>query len=209
MDYTIGVQLSVQFLALGSVLYHKYHYRKSTNGFLFYMIMLVMVECTAAVLHHFHRPNLYIYNVFSLLSFSFLFWWFRSVLENKQWIILTIYSLFLGSYLYSIFTLDINETLFPIPLMIGTVGIIIVSGLYFYDLLRSDEVIYFMRLKEFWITVGLLLFYVAFLPLFLFQQVLFTRLSEFALVIMILNIILYVSFSYAFLVKPPNPLLDE
>ncbi len=201
---TTAIQLAVMTIALLSVVYHKVKYKRPTEGFLYFMIIALMVELSANFMRFNEISNLWLYNYFMLYSFLFYFWWYQKTLNLRNKVIYGFILLFIVDFIYCIITQDGSISLFSAPWIIGTVGIILCSALYFYKLLNSEEVIHFSNLKEFWITIGLLMFHVAFLPLFLFQNILFANIFEFTLVIMTLNVILYSSITYGFLVQPPS-----
>ena len=92
-----------------------------------------------------------------------------------------------------------SNTLWTIPLTAGTIIIIILAGVFFYNLLQSKVVTDYKKELKFWIIIGLLVFYVGFLPVQLMQKYIDGLSIDYYFVVMLLNFLMYGSFSIGFL----------
>lgn len=181
--------------------YFKYDLYKNTaqKFYLFFLAYVVINESLSYLLsYHLAIRNLFLYNIFTLVSFTFYFYWFYQILKNKR-TILWFGSIFLFAVIVSLFTEDFWNTLWSIPLTVGTVFVTIASVMFYLQLLKQDEVENYLLDLRFWLVTGILVFYLGFLPIQLMLEFISTNLLVHRIALLILNILMYGSFVIGFL----------
>ena len=190
---------SFQISACIAAILSSHRYKKTKQRlFLFFLIYVIITEASGYILSY-YRPNFPVYNVFTIVSGFFYLFWFRSILNQKK--VITIFIvLFFGSIITSFLLEDFFESLWGISLILLAFLILCCVTLYFSKLLNSSTVIEFQKEQQFWICTGLLIFYLGFMPLLLFQDSYFKLvISDYLFAIMTLNSIMYGFFIISFL----------
>ena len=180
-------------------------YKNSTQkNFIFFLGFVLIVEILGYIISQFfHMKSQRVYNVYTVVSFYFFLYWFNLILNKKLLIkiFVLVFSISIGfAILYENFLTE----LWRIPLTIGTILILICSGLFYYKLLNSDEIFYYQKSQKFWIVTGLLIFYIAFLPIQLFQPYLNISSLTYSISLTVLNILLYGFLTISFLCIKKN-----
>lgn len=181
-----------------TITYKKY---KNTNQkyFIYFLGFVLVVELLGYLIPQFFKiKSQFIYNIFTIVSFSFYLYWFNLILKRKRLINIG-YILFTISIFFSIFFEDFFKGLWRISLTTGTVLVLFFSVLFYYDLLKRNEVFHYQKSQKFWIVTGLLVFYIAFLPIQLLQPYIKLGSINYRIAITFLSIILYGIFTISFL----------
>lgn len=191
--------LIIQFLACVAAIYFWKNY-KNTNlwiflpfliySFIHELISFLFVE----VFRYNPRP---LVNVYIVISFLVYIYWFDKILNLRywKWIIGLIY---LVTFLYDLFDHGFSNQLFKTGLLIQAIMILSFSVIYFIRLLNDNKVVYYQKIPEFWIILGLLTFYIAFTPLFLVTGKGYNIVIAYYTAINILNFILYTCYILGF-----------
>lgn len=150
------------------------------------------------------RYNWWMYNLLRFITFNCLFFIYYKYLKTKiykKWIrifmlIYIITSVINWSFLQS-FIWNNSE----IPRTIGSIFLIVTILFYFIELLKSEKVLVFHRLLLFWISVGLLLYYAGTIPfaLKINGYALIPGIHKLFLIVYILAIIMYLTFTFGFI----------
>ena len=196
---------SIQIIALiSAIIYWKYYKNTSQRYFLYLLIVIVFFEILATYIKE-GTPykNFPIYNLLSLFSFLFYFYWFRLVLKEKKWL-KPMLVVFIISTCYSLFTQDFFYNLWAEMWYVGSVFILFNAFLYYNELLNKTTLLNYKKSAEFWVATGLLMYHVGFLPLLLFMDYYSSNHYYYRLPILILNIILYSCFIKSFLCLKPQ-----
>ena len=198
---TIDIVMSlVQVICLVlSIYYYKFYKNSTEKHFVFFLSYVIITEILGYVLVY--NPNYsvqVVYNIFTIISFSFYLYWFSLIL-NKSSYIQVCALIFLISIVFQIVIDSSVNILWKIPLTTGTVILIVSSTLFYLKLLNSSEVINYFKSQKFWIVTGLLIFYVGFLPIQILQESINGLSIDYYLIIMLLNIFMYGSFSVGFI----------
>lgn len=108
-----------------------------------------------------HRPNVWIYNIFTPLEFLFYGFIFYSVFKRPSFKKIALY--FIPLYLLCVI---INEAYIQgfdkfhsNTMVIGSVCMIFLSCIYFYELIQSEEKADVLKDSMFWVSTGILFFY--------------------------------------------------
>jgi hypothetical protein len=149
-----------------------------------------------------------VYNFFSLIEFTFYFFILREVIRGRrmkriiQVVIFVYAALHLGNI---IFIQKING--FPgMTYALGCLVIVAICIYYFYELFQIPQPVALVRQPAFWICSGLLFFYCVSFPIFAPMNLLKglppVILKNLVQIIQVLNVLLYSSFTIAFLCRP-------
>lgn len=110
--------------------------------------------------------NAIIYNVYYGIFFTYLFILFRKYLKRKKF--KSVVTAFLIVYFFTFFIEGFFKNYLiefqTIAYVLAAVQLIIIIILYFIEILESDKVLVVGKNLLFWISVGLLLFYVGYVP---------------------------------------------
>ena len=90
----------------------------------------------------------------------------------------------------------------------GTLLLLLVNVLFYFDLLKSNQILNLKKQLPIYISVGVLVFYLCVTPIDLFSQY-FKRVNELfvnvkAIIYIIANILMYTTFTIGFLVCAKN-----
>jgi len=112
------------------------------------------------------RYNKIIYNIYNVISFSYLFLLYRSYLNNKKRrkIILYFILVYIISFIINGFYQNYLKQSQTVPYLIASVFLIISVVFYFIQILNSEKVLKVNKNLLFWISVGLFLFYIGIIP---------------------------------------------
>jgi len=132
------------------------------------MIFIVCTETLGYVVYEYIGfPNNFIYNIYSLVIYILYIqltnMLVKSVLLKKvlNYFSIILILFFLADNLWNrnFFTELQMNTYF-----LGAVFLIISVAGYLYEIINTDKIVIFYKLRSFWVSMGLLLFYVPFIP---------------------------------------------
>lgn len=164
----VYVVRSFQGLALiASILFfHKYKHTA-----LRYLPLILgctfILELFGSYLYELLAYNALFFNIYNILFFSYFYYVFYHFLKtraNKKWVLMCapIYSLIV---IIDFFSFDFVEESQLYSYFAGACLLISCIILYFIEMLRSSRVLSMRQDLMFWISTGLLLFYVGYLPI--------------------------------------------
>lgn len=193
--------LLIQLLACLAAIYKWKSIRKTPLWiFLPFLIYSFLNEVTTTAFYSFTSINFrYLYNIYCIVSFFVYLYWFDRILKLKlwKWIVTLV---FLGAVVYDVITSDSLKQLIKTALLVQAIILLIFSVIYFVRLLNKEEVVHYQLIPEFWIILGLLVFHIAFVPLFLLTGLGYNIQKAYSIAINILNYILYSSYILGFYV---------
>jgi len=186
-------------LLLAVITYKKY---KNTpeKVFLYFLIYAVIfTEFTALVLAFFNIQSYHIYNTYILVSTSiYHFWFYKIIPAQKNWVLFS-QVIFLAVYFYMFSYGTFLTDTWTQPIIVGSISVLIFSGIYFIQLLGQDEELKVFSSQRFWIVIGLFIFNLGIVPVLYFQNKTGIAPVVYNSIIMILIIILYGCFIVSFL----------
>lgn len=153
--------------------------------------------------------NFWLYNIYNVLSFSFLTIYFTSFLKNKYWKVL-FWILTIGFIVVSAIIINSNGTFFKssskFVTITGTLLLFFSVILFYFELLKSDLLLQIKRFLPFYISVGILVFNLCITPIDILSQYfsiadgneLFVKLH--VNVLLYANIFMYLTFIFGFLI---------
>lgn len=152
---------------LAIVFYSKYRY----TPLRYFFILLVYVFFTGLlgvyinnVLGH---NNVVVYNVFNIVNFLFFYYVFYNVIRNaryRNWIVFGISLFIAASSINPFFSEFLTESQL-LSYAVGAVVLLFCIILYFIEVLATSRILLINQEILFWISIGLLLFYVGYLPI--------------------------------------------
>lgn len=232
LDYFIENFLLVYILEIGAALAGTYYLRKTRTAvpysglFVGYLWLVVGVETIGyyPVFNYFNdyyylpflkdtlfERNFWLYNVFKVITFAILYVFFIAQLQSKKskrifkWIT---FFFVLTAVLNLILTDVFFQKSSAFSFIIGTFILLTLIFAYYFELLKSDKILYFYKSLVFYISVGLLLWYVTVTPIFIFNKYFTSTSPEFvklhATILNISNYFLYCMYILAFIIGSSN-----
>jgi hypothetical protein len=194
-----------------------------TRWFVFFLWMTVLVETVAAYAPiayfseykyfsfvectHF-ADNVWIYNVSIIASFSFLVYYFYTFLKGRlirQVVKHAVISYILSSVVYLLIFEDIFfRELSQFSNIAGTLLLLTVIVLFYFQLLKSDVTLNLKFFLPFYISIGVLIFNLLITPIDIFddfysgEDILFTKIKN--IVYLFSNLFMYSSFILGFII---------
>lgn len=221
-NYIVAIHIVELIAALAGTYYYFKTSDKQMKIFIWYLWFVVVVETI----------GMYGYLLLNNYDYDWFIWLKNSVICSNTWLY-NIYSfvaiLIFGKFylkivnrkssknvikiailLYAIFTIIyflISGTFFikslPYNVFLETFMVLVFVILYYKQLLSSDKVLLFYKLPVFYISSGLLLYYLCTAPLFTFDSYFYEVNKSFIqfrhVYMFIINIFLYSCFTFAFL----------
>jgi len=173
----------------------------------FFLSLTVFVElATPLRLIHFHGNNSWFFNIFTTIEFLYysLIFFKLSKSHFQRKIIAITAGAFLIFTSINIFFIQGFRKFHTISYRVGAVMVVVWCCLYFRQLMQSSEYIILIRNPYFWISTGLLFFYLGFFFYFsafdyiVYKKIKFSK-ELFGIISDTLNILLYSCFVIALL----------
>lgn len=131
--------------------------------FIPYLIMTVAAEWSGVYtgLHHHLDVNNQIFNITTLLEFSFFYFLFFSSIKSisSKKIILVLTAFYLVSSLVNILFIQGFSTFNSYTMLIGTMVVVFCVFLYFYSAFEQNITVNLLKEPMFWVSIGIFLFY--------------------------------------------------
>ena len=170
--------------------------------FLHFMVYVIITEIVAYTITFFPQyDNDFVYNIFTLVSFLFYFFWYYKLLISKRILINLLSISFIIVNIISIIKGSFFAEILSFPVLVGALSVVLLTSLMFVKIIRDKESINYKKSQKFWLATGLLIFYVGYLPLPFFLNVLDAYSFTYGFLMMLLNILLYGCFIIAFNLK--------
>ncbi len=169
----------------------------SLKYFTFYMLFVAGVE----ICSHFNAMTSFdkqLYTLFDVVTYLFFIRWFYIVLAKSKLVVILGF-FYLISLVLSIVLEDFTVEL-KIQSTTGTIIMFLLSVMFYTSLIKSSELIDFIKLPSFWIVTGLLIFTLGYLPItFSLTEDFLPSRNVVYLILVVVNVLLYSFFSIAFL----------
>lgn len=170
--------------------------------YLHFMVYVIITEIVAYTITFFKQyDNDFVYNIFTIVSCSFYFFWYYKLLISKRILIYLLSFSFIVVYIISIIEGNFFKEILEYPFLIGALSIVLLTSLMFVKIIKDKESINYKKSQKFWFATGLLIFYVGYLPIPFFLNDLDAYSILYGFLLMVLNILLYGCFIIAFNVK--------
>ncbi len=164
----LNIGTFIQFLAavFSSIYYRKYN-RSKLKFFSFLLWYTFLNELFGIFfIDYISRYNAIIYNLYHVINFVLLFIIYKSFIKQKKYKFCV--SLFIVIYLVTFLVNAFYENYLTefqtVPHIVASALILICITFYFAELLKSIKVLHTNRNLMFWISIGLLIFFVGNIP---------------------------------------------
>ena len=166
----LDIKYLIKYIELITAIIGSIYLFKYKHTFLKYFLVLlwfiVIIEFLGKYYYHFFGANYIIYNIYHLINFCFLLFLYKNYVESNRykklisWFFYLYLAFFFGNLLFQNYFTQIQT----VPFILGALFVIISILFLFIEILRSDRVLYVTKNLLFWISVGLLLYFVGRIP---------------------------------------------
>jgi len=192
---------------LAITIYYKRLQPKWLQLFLYLLLFTLAIEIGAALYSgYYKKSNHFIINIYLPISYAFYFFIFLKNLGTGKYasVIYTAFTVYVLCFLYDIIFIDGLFYFNTYSYCLGSILIVLCCLLYFMHLFKSDILLNYFALPMFWISTGLLFFYAGSLvEMSLIRYMINNHLdpdsSIYDIIMLILNVLLYGSFTMSFL----------
>ncbi|HBY69983.1 MAG: hypothetical protein CMC07_07920 [Flavobacteriaceae bacterium] len=153
--------------ALTAVLFYDKYKHTVLKYFVWILIYNLINEFSAKYVYYWFGTNAIMYNVYNtiyFLYFFYVFWNFIKSKTYKRWIVYSVI-LFLAVTVVNVITINAFYESLLYSYIAGACLIIICIILYYIEILSDSRVLHIKEDLLFWISIGLLLFYVGYIPI--------------------------------------------
>ena len=198
-----GALIELTTAIIGSIYINKY---KETPLKFFIILLWYTSINEILVIFHFReisKFNSLTYNIYNVINFTYLFFLFKYYLSNrKNKVLVTIFLImYLLVFLINGFFENYLTDFQRLPYILAALFLIITIVLYFIEVLNSEKVLFANKSLIFWISVGLLIYFVGIIP-FRFLRNYYEYLTDatiYFLVIFSLTVIMNICFIIGFI----------
>ena len=188
-----------------------YYGSKKDNSYLKlfppFLLVTIIVESLGSYLSFIRKPNVGLYNFFTVFEFCFYLWVISLIISNKQIkkISRITIVLFMSIALVNIIFIQRMRAFHTVTYAFGCLLIVAFCICYFFELFKLPKSVKLKNNPAFWICSGLLFFYCCGFPLYgmfnFLSGISKLIIRNFYSIIIILNIFLYSLFTIAFLCR--------
>lgn len=204
---------SIDAIELITIFIGIYHYKKYKDTLLKYFLWFLcygfITEMLGIVIGYgFKKSNYIVFNVYAIISYFFFYWLFYNSFKNKRnkhivsFFILCFTLVFIiDSFFFN--TIFDNQQYYT--LLFGSISLIVTIILFFIEILNSEAILKVKHLLIFWVAVGLLLFQLGFIPVFLASKYInYSNGLTYGYILLILNFITSLCYSLGFIWTKKN-----
>lgn len=176
------------------------------STFPFYLIIISILEVSRYIFYWMKIPTLKTFIGLVVVPFEFLFFFWLFYMNSQKKLPIIIGSVvYVIAFLIEIFWVDTMKSSYfmSFSYSIGNIILLIFILQYFYKLIYSDRILNFYHERMFWVSLGLLVFFLGTLPYFgLYNLMLykyFDLLVSYTWVEIFLNYTMYLLFAASFI----------
>lgn len=178
---------------------------------MFFKCILIYIICTETLGYALPRysgfSNNFIYNIYSLVIYI-LYIQLTNMLINSDMIkkVLNYFSIVLLLFFLAdnLWNRNFFSELQMNTYFLGAIFLIISIAGYLYEIINTDKIVIFYKLRSFWVSLGLLLFYVPFIPVIVCFNYKLLSIDIRNILILSLNFIMHFCFIISFLCTKKN-----
>ena len=182
--------------------------------FPFYLLFIVLSEFLGDYLkvHNMVYENIHFFNYFEIpIEFNFSFWLFFNFFKNTRYRMLPIICsvIYLLCWIIDIVYLSrLRFFFYSFSYTIGNLVLLVLILLYFIQLVMSDAILSFRENMMFWVSLGLLLYYLGSFPYYGLHNTIAFKYREiniaYTYIVDILDCLMYLMFTFSFIWGKPN-----
>lgn len=196
--------------AITGSLYYKKYSHSYVKYFLFIIWFIALIEFVISLLKSYNIwfQNNFIYNIVTSAQYVYFFLLYRKTIKTTKYrkLVFGFLIIFILSVVVNflwIQKLTVTAAFHSYTFTLGAILLIITIGLFLFEILNSEKVLYFKRYLMFWISIGLFVFYTGIIPFVISLNLLPSLLSSDSLTIIFfaLNLAMYSCFTIGFIVS--------
>jgi len=204
---------SINVIELVTIFIGIYHYKKYKNTFLKYFLWFLcygfFTEMVGFVVSDISKKqNFIVFNIYALIQFLFFLWLFYKYYKTPVYKTLIKFMwgvILLFFIINTLFFQDIYVTYQSYFFLIGGVFLLISVILFFIEILNSEAILKIKHLPIFWVAVGIMLFQLGFIPVFLATKYInYSNGLTYGYILLILNFITSLCYSLGFIWSKKN-----
>lgn len=141
--------------------------------------------------------------LYTIVSFYLYFYYYYKLLRKQayRWIIQGLIFIYTGALVYSLY--NIEQLMSPgaqlhTYMYVGVFSMLILGFMYFHSVLQSYNIIYFYRELPFWLSFGIVFYYLTLIPIFIFHKQLGIDALTFTSILVFSCVVYYSSFIIGF-----------
>ncbi|MEP2935303.1 MAG: hypothetical protein ABJM06_06270 [Gilvibacter sp.] len=221
--------ISLEFIAAFAGLYHIRKYKTGTYTkqvvYVLFFVAISELICTYATIAEYSdfkyfgfvkgtvfERNYWIHNIQLIITFSFFINYFRTRLRRgfvSQIIFYLVRIFIITAVLNLIFTDIYFLGISKYTYITGSIFLLISILVYYFELLKSDSLLHFNKSLTFYISVGLLIYYLCITPLFIYGNYYNSDSGDafikfYLYTLACANLVMYGTITAAFLLCKPN-----
>lgn len=197
--------ISIRYIALLSAIIATLAYPRYARGkakyFLYSIWFTAITEFSYKVVYYQilkgEYPIHFIVNIYTIIQFIFYFFWYRYLIRTikyKNWILYIALFFITFATINTIFFQDFIYERQTYTYITGVLFVIITICTYFLEVFKDDFILHFQRSVYFWFSLGILLFFIPFLPFMIASEFFHYGGDLYSLVIFILNVVMHSCF---------------
>jgi hypothetical protein len=186
----------IKFLELLTVLVVLFHFKKYKEAYFkcFFVYALVLFTFEILIYFFFKKNNIHIYNIYTFFEFNLVATIYYFLNKEKLSLTLMKYSMIVFNIVY--FISFYFTSLQAYTTILGALIVSVFMILYLKELLNSSKIIDYRIDLSFWITVGMLFYYLTTIPFLTLVYVIGMKSPLLFYIIHIITIITHLCFIY-------------
>ncbi|MBQ0734155.1 hypothetical protein [Aquimarina celericrescens] len=165
-------------------------------------------ESLAFLRNSIFEENIWIYNLYDIVSFSFYMIFFISFIERqkiRKMAMIAVSSFVIYLILSLIFFVDFSTEVSSINFSLGSLILLIIIASFFFQMLQSEKILNFYKIIPFYIGIGALIFHLSVAPILIYSKYYSNAKSpEFVkvydLILTTANIFMYTCYTIGFII---------
>jgi len=153
--------------AITAILFYDKYKHTVLKYFAWILVYTILNDIIAIYVYRLYGINVVQYNVYNFIYFLYLYYVFWSFIRSKtykRWIVYCI-GIFLAASFINILTANFIFENQMVAYVVGACLVIFCIILYYIEILSDSRILYIKEDLLFWISIGLLLFYVGYIPI--------------------------------------------
>ena len=199
---------------LSSIRYWKKIRNTHWKWFSLFLLFIVLAEFAGRYFtsHNMDNANHQFYNYFEIpMEFTFFFWLFYKTFSNTKikWLPIVCAIVYLVSWLMDILYFSQHHFFFySFSYTIGNLLLLVLTLRFFMQLVTSDAILTFRKNMMFWVSSGLMLFYLGTFPYYGLRNTIAYNYIDiyttYSYIVCILDSFMYLMFIFSFVWGKPN-----
>ncbi len=197
------ISILLPLVSLSAVGFYSYKKDKFDYAVIAFLIATIFVETCSLIMSSYVSYNRQVlYNIYSLIVFLLFIKLFQSLIHTSRlkhlfkWAPVGLIFIFIAD---AVINTNITTAMQILTYISGAIILVSLVSAYLIQLLQSDQVMEFYKSKHFWVSLGLLLFYIPFIPVIICLNYALSDAGFIMQIIIALNVIMHACFLIAYL----------